>query len=267
MRFFRRFAIVGLVALASVALPARADVQASASIALADVFATTNGGTVEVADLSGFNLMFVQALDSTGGFSQNSAPIVPLFNQISASTPFAAATDLVDLGIPIFSASASVNLPNQFNGFASSEAQITGSGTFEVTGTAPVSATFMVANPASSPGLGGVSQSLFTNGTGVSASSEAIFTLTIPLLQTAPVLAFDNLLTIGPNQSQSFSSSSALTSLTNTLLLQPNTVYNYNVALDVETSGVSTPEPASIALALTAIGLSVIFARRLRRRA
>src|SRR5580658_10139160 len=158
----------------------------------------------------------------------------------------ASANGAQPLGSPVI---ANILIPG-LNSWASSEGQGTLSGVFEITGTTnPVNVTFNV--PLSD-------DQFLTDPSGVSGSSESIFTLTLPDIQSTPILAFDKLLTLtGPNQTQSYDPGSTV--LTTSLLLQPNVQYSFVAATDAESYAVdSTPEPPSIMLALIGLGLVLL---------
>jgi hypothetical protein len=155
----------------------------------------------------------------------------------------------------VAAAVSDVNLPDGFSGFGSAEAQALLSGTFEFMGPSPMTAVFTTSLIAV--------QGLFTTGTGVSATSEVIYTLVLPDIQAAPILSFDHLLTIGPNQSMTYVANPTVSA---SVLLRPDTLYSFVAALDAESSGVSTPEPASLGLLLTAAGCTILLLRRARQR-
>jgi hypothetical protein len=186
---------------------------------------------------------FAQALDSTGGFSQSSD------NPANAATGFA---DASGAGSALTgSVTANINLP-ELDGFANSVGQALLSGTFEITGaTDPVQVTFNA--------LLAINQFLKTTGGGQLASSETIFTLLLPDISSDPILFFDNPLSIGPNDTLSQSDNQTLTT---SMLLQPDTPYTFFASLDAESNGVNvTPEPSSLGLALTLVGLLAVLGR------
>jgi hypothetical protein len=177
---------------------------------------------------------FAQALDSLGGFDQNASFAFTTLANASGgvSIPTLGATTTANVGIP------------GINAFASSEGQATLSGVFDITGvTGPVSVTFNAVLTDN--------QFLQANQFGVFGSSESIYSLTLPDIQSSPVLFFDNLLTIGTSQTFAYAASPVLTT---SLILQPNTNYSFVAAADAESYGVdSTPEPSSIALLITVL--------------
>jgi hypothetical protein len=152
---------------------------------------------------------------------------------------------------------ANITLPDNFNGFANSSGDATLSGSFEITGvTGPVNITLSTALA--------ITQSLQTSGSGVSASSEAIFTLLLPDVDPVnPQLVYDNLLTIGPAQTLI---SPASPTLTTSLSLQGDTPYSFVASLDAESSGISVPEPSSLCLALSVLGLAALLSRGLTKK-
>jgi hypothetical protein len=258
MCFSRRFAGQVLALALFAAAPASADVIVNTIFDPVQLVIGANGA---FTSFSGINLsVFAQALDSAGGFNQASDSN-GMNAAANALTSFASGSGHAVLGtsppLLVGGANSSVLLPNLFNGFASGEGQTTMSGGFEITGvTGPISVNFTAYLDDH--------QLLKTTGTGVSASSESIFTLTVPDAQTSPLLSFDNLLTIGPNQTVNYFPGTI--TLATSAVLMPNTIYPFVAALDSESFGASTPEPASIALLLTTVGLSGLLCRRARLR-
>jgi hypothetical protein len=201
--------------------------------------------------------VFAQALDGLGGFDQTFDNMAGALAQTMAATTLAngnaAANGAAPFGSPV---AANILIPG-LNTWASSEGQGTLSGVFEITGTSgPINVTFNVRLTDD--------QFLQTDPSGLSGSSESIFTLTLPDIQSTPILSFDNLLTVtGPNQTQSYDPSPML--LTTSLLLQPNMPYSFVAASDTESYAVdSAPEPPSFTLPL--IGLALLFLSRLFRK-
>jgi PEP-CTERM motif len=217
------------------------------------VNASLDLNSLSINPASGTNvLVFAQSLDSLGGLDQNFNTATDATASTSASTTLgnasAAASGLTLTG----SVAENVDIL-AMTAFASAEAQATLSGMFEIPGTTgSVNVTFNASLL--------VSQILMTDAIGVSASSEATFTLTVPGIQSSPVLSFDNLLSVGPSQTMSYSASPVLTAM---VMVPTNTPESFVAALDVENNLVSmVPEPSS--LLLTAIGVLALAGRRWR---
>jgi hypothetical protein len=191
---------------------------------------------------------FAQALDSSGGFSQSDD------NPASAATTLANASGAASTSALTGSVTANIDLPDNFNGFASSEGDSVLSGMFDITGAAtnPVNVTFNAF-------LTG-SQLLETTGAGQYATSEIIFTLLLTGPSTSnTILAYDNLLPIGPGSSLIVPYGSTLSA---SMSLNPNTDYSFVASLDAESYGVSViPEPSPVGLALTLVGLLAVLGR------
>ena len=202
-----------------------------------------------------------QAQDSLGGNDAQSNTVIDDATSASAMTALANANAAASAMALTGSAASGVNIP-QITAFASSGANGApfGSlfGQFEIVGaTGPVSVKLKA--------LLDYTQSLSTTGGGVSASSEAIFSLLLPDINGSPVLFFDNLLIIGPNDSMSTLGTPTLSA---SMLLDPNTPYYFIAEVDSESSGLSqVPEPSSLDLLLTGFVFSaLLFARRKRGR-
>jgi hypothetical protein len=226
-----------------------ADAVVSTSLSLTNLQIIPNSGTLILSPVS--VSAFAQALDSLGGFSQSDD------NPANAATTVASASGEASAAALTGSVTANVNLPGNFDGFANSEGQALLSGTFEITGTtSPVNVTFNA--------LLSINQFLQTTGGGQSASSETIFTLLLPDLSPDPILFFDNPLAIGPDQALSYGDSPTLTT---SMTLDPNTPYSFVASLDGEVPNAVniTPEPSSLGLALTLVGLLAVFGRLTRK--
>ena len=206
---------------------------------------------------------FAQAQDSTGGSASQSDPA-----SSSASTGLADASGTASAVVNLTgTATANINLPDNFSGQASS----TGQATLGIDPTFSMFGSFEISSAGGSPSPVNVTfsaplavdQFLQTSGAGVSASSEAIFSLLLPDLSSSPILFYDNLLTIGPSQTLSNLVSPTLTT---TQSLLSDTPYTFIAALDAESSGASVPEPSSLPCVLAALGLSAVLGRRLTRK-
>ena len=193
---------------------------------------------------------YAEALDSSGGFDDSAS------NPANAADSTLATASGAGSGSALTgSVTANINLPDSFNGFGSSTGQSSLSGSFQIisTSSSPIDVTLSAA-------LSG-SQFLQTTGNGVLATSEIIFTLLLPDLSASPILALDNPLSIGPGSETNAPYSSTLTT---SVSLSPNTDYSFVVSLDAESEGVSiTPEPSSLSLVLTSVGLLAVLGRRL----
>jgi hypothetical protein len=178
--------------------------------------------------------------------------------------------------------SASVNLDVPDTGGLASAGTITGysnaqlgflqSGSFQIdTGDAPGTDQVTVSLSA----LLSEAESLITSGGGVSASSEAIFTVLFygtdtsgnmyPLLDSngnpIPLLFYDDPLSIGPDSALSKGDDP---SLNTTLTLWNDTSYSIFAETDIEASAVtaSTPEPSSFMLTFSSLILCVLILMR-----
>jgi len=160
----------------------------------------------------------------------------------SAATAFASASASAAAGSLTAGSSSGVNLPG-VPFFASSTGQgglggdFGGTGLFEILDTSnptpsPVDVTFKAT-------LSGT-QSLTTDGSGVSATSEIIFNLLLPDLGAVPI-SLDNPLSIGPSSTLVSPYSNTLTG---TVTMLTNTDYTLIAEVDAESSGLnSVPEP------------------------
>jgi hypothetical protein len=225
----------------------RADsVIVNTSLGLTELQILPGTGTLNVFSVTAST--FAQALDSLGGFSQSSA------NPASAATTLANASGAASTSALTGSVTANIDLPDNFNGFASSEGDSVLSGMLEITST-----TTSPINVAFNAFLTG-NQLLETTGAGQFATSENTFTLSL----TGPtssntILSYDNLLPIGPGSSLIAPYSSTLST---SLSLNPNTDYSFVASLDAESYGVSvTPEPSSLGLALALAGFLAVLGR------
>lgn len=243
--------------LASVA--SRADVIVSSSLNLTQFQITPAAGSVVI--LPGVSVSaFAQALDSLGGFDQQFNSAIDAAISASAATALANASGTVS-GVDLTgSVTGGITIPD-IEAFASAEGQAMLSGMFEITGTTgnvDVTLTAILAT----------SQSLLTAGFGQSATSEVTYTFLIPDIESVPVLFYDNLLTIGPDQSLDQSSNPTQTI---TLSLPANTPLAFVQFLDDEPSGVNlnpvspVPEPSSLLFLFSGLGL-LAFSRHRRAR-
>lgn len=239
---------------------ARADVVVTTAISLNQLqILPANGSLVILPGVSA--TASAQAQDSLGGNAGESNTVFDDSTSANAVTALANANAAASALVLTANAASGVNIP-QITAFASSGANGApfGSlfGQFEIVGTTgPVSVQLRA--------LLDYNQSLSTTGAGLSASSEVIFNLLLPDLSADPVLFFDNLLTIGPNASQATAGSPTLSA---SVLLDPNTIYNFIAEVDSESSGLSqVPEPSSLFLLLIGFVFSaLLFAHRERGR-
>jgi hypothetical protein len=229
----------------------RADVVVTTELDLNAFQIIPDSGTLNILSPT-TAFVFGQALDSSGGFDQETNSVNDSATSTNASTTVASASGAASAPALTGSVTANINLPNDFNGFANSEGQALLSGSFEITGTAnPVNVTFNA--------LLNIDQSLETTGGGQSATSETTFTLLLPDLSGDPVLFSDVPNSIGPD---SVTSTSTDPTLTTSMLLEPDTPYSFVASLDAEADGVNiTPEPSSLGMALTLVGLLTVLSR------
>jgi hypothetical protein len=238
---------------------ARADVVVTTAISLNQLQILPASGSLVI--LPGvLASASAQAQDSLGGNDAQSNTVTDDATSAGAATALANANAAASALTLTANAASGVNIP-QITAFASSGANGApfGSlfGQFEIVGTTgPVLVQLQA--------LLDYNQSLSTTGAGLSASSEVIFNLLLPDLN-APVLFFDNLLTIGPNDSQATAGSPTLSA---SLLLDPNTIYTFIAEVDSESSGLSqVPEPSSLFLLLIGfVFAALLFERRERGR-
>jgi hypothetical protein len=241
----------------------------TAAWATVDVTTTLSLNQLQILPASGSLLILpgvlatasAQAQDSLGGAAAQSNTVIDAATSASAVTALANANAAASALALTASAASGVHIP-QITAFASSSANGDpfGSlnGSFEIVGTTgPVSVQLKA--------LLDYSQSLSTTGYGLSASSEVIFNLLLPDLSGAPVLFFDNPLTIGPNDFKATAGSPVLSTF---VTLQADTPYFFIAGLDSESSGLSqVPEPSSLFLAATVcVFFALLFARRERGR-
>ena len=253
MRYAHGHLCLGVVLCLASAAAWADSVTVNTSLGLTDgaIFPAT--GTLNFLSLT--TSTFAQALDSSGDSDSQSSP-----TSATAATTLASASGTASGSTGTGSVAANIGLPNSFTGFASSAGDSVLSGAFEITGsTNPVSVDFSVYFSGS--------QYLETSGNGQFASSEVIFSLRLPDYSSTPILFSDSLLTTGPN---SVLSSGAISPLTTSIYLFPNTDYSFAASLDAESGGSTipptptqtpTPEPSPIVLLLTAAGLWAAFGK------
>ncbi|HEV3201059.1 MAG TPA: PEP-CTERM sorting domain-containing protein, partial [Bryobacteraceae bacterium] len=230
--------------------PIHADVIVNGSLSLTHFQILARGGNLTMMSPVTASA-FAEALDSLGALDQN-------FNSAdNASIAVSALTTLGSVSASAsglnFTASVSggIHIPS-LDAVASATAQTNLSGFFLVSGPGPVDVQFSATIDAN--------QSETTDSSGVSASSEVAFTLTLDN-GDQPVF-YDNILPVtGPDMSaaQSFSNT-----LSNNDLLAPG-MYGYNIGLDYEPRGQdsSVPEPSSILLLIPG-GAMLLMMRRSR---
>jgi hypothetical protein len=265
--FLRRILLILSVAMCVGSSAAWADsvtVNTSISLTGLGLQISPDSGTLVFLSSPVPTTTFAQALDSTGGSASQSDP-----TSSSATTGLADASGTASATALTGTATANINLPDFFIGQASSTGQanlgqdptFTMFGVFQINsaGGTPSSVNVTFSAPLA------IDQFLQTSGFGQFASSEAIFTLMSPDINSgSPILAYDNLLTIGPGQTLSNVTSPTLTT---TQSLLSDTPYNFTASLDAESSGVSdVPEPSSLPLVLIAVGFSAVLGRRLTRK-
>ncbi len=232
----------------------RADAIVNSSLSLVQMQIIPAQGSLLI--LSGVTAStFAQALDSLGGLDQQFSSVTDAATSISASTALGNASASASATALTGSVTANIDFPNA-GAFASTEGQSVLSGTFEITGTTgSVSVDFTA--------FLSLSLLLQTTGLGESAVSEASFTLTLPDIGPNPVLSFDNLPSIGSDQTLNQTLSPTLTQ---SLMVPADTPESFTIALDTDpTASSTTPEPPSLLLA--ALGMSCLAGFRARRRA
>ena len=101
-------------------------------------------------------------------------------------------------------------------------------------------------------------QSLMTDGAGLFAESDVVFSLE---LDGDPILFHASQLTGGPNTSMQQQIAQALS---NTVTLQRNTVYTISIGIDTDIppSTNSVPEPSTVILTISGLGLMAGFVRK-----
>ena len=240
--------------MAALSAPGWADAVVNTSLNLASLQIDPSSGKVIYPSPTSASV-FAQAEDGSGGYQAFDNMTGALTMAATAlANGNAAANGAPPFGSPV---GANILIPG-LDTWASSEGQGTLEGLFEITGTtSPVSVTFDVSLTED--------QLLQTDPFGLYGTSTSTFTLTLPDIQSTPILplSFSKLLTVtGPNQAESYNPGSIL--LTTSLLLHPNVQYSFVAATDAESYAVdSTPEPASITLAF--IGLALVLLARVRK--
>ena len=258
--------ILTVISLFPAAFLTRADVIVDTSIGLTSFMMSSSSGSIQfIAPLISppgctSNALcataFAQAEDGFGGFGQQFNVADNGATSASAATPYANANSAASVPSLTASAGSGVTIA-LIDGSADSTARGTLVGTFQIVDTTdPVTLSFSAALNAT--------QTLTTDTFGLLASSETTFNLI--LSNGDNPLFFDNPMTIGSDQSQSFISSPTLTGSSS--LLSPNTPYSLVAEVDSESSGINSavPEPSSSFLSVTVLGLcAMIVARRARQ--
>jgi hypothetical protein len=189
------------------------------------------------------------------------------FNQMNdGSTSASAATALASASAGASALALTANSASGVNivgvtSFASSTGQgglggdLGGTGSFEILDTSnPTPSSVNVTFSATFSG----SQSLYTDGTGVFATSEIIFNLILPDLGAVPI-SLDNLLSIGPSDSRLSPYSGTIMG---SVQMLTNTDYAFIDEADAESSGFNyVPEPSSLFEIEVGI-FAILFARR-----
>jgi hypothetical protein len=239
---------------------ARADVVIDSSLSLTQLQILPSAGSIQF--LSPFNASaFTQVFDSLGGADQQFNSVDDGATSASASTTLADATAAASALSMTASTNAGVNIPQITADAGTAPGSPYGllQGFFEIVGaTGPISVQLKASLL--------MHQSLSTSGYGQAATSEAIFDLLLPDISGDPILFFDDLRSIGPNDSIAISSSPTLSGF---VTLQANTPYYLIANTDPDVFGSSSvPEPSSFWLLLTVLGvgaLSIERRERLRR--
>jgi hypothetical protein len=173
------------------------------------------------------------------------------------------------------SASSGVNIPGATNSFAESTGlgglggDFGGTGLFEILDSSnPTPSAVSVTFTATLSG----DQTLTTDADGAFATSEIVFSLLLPAINSGnPIIFLDNPLCIGNSPGNTCLNSSPGTVnspysnvLTDTVQLMTNTDYTLIAETDAESSGFNVPEPSSIFLTAW-VSFAVLFAGRTLR--
>jgi hypothetical protein len=201
---------------------------------------------------------FTQAQDSLGGFSQQYKVADNGATTSSASTALASAMGKASVPALTAMATSAVKIISVDASASSSAMGNPASlvGTFEVSIATALNISATIAS----------NQSLSTDIFGVSAFSEAIFSVQLDN-GDIPVF-FDNPLSIGPNTSL-VDIRDPHTLPGSTSMLQANTPYSIFIQTDAESQGVnSVPEPSSVSLTVLALaGLIAVHSARRKKSA
>jgi len=216
-----------------------ADSIAGSDISFSNLQITASAGTIQFQDVW-TTQAFAQAQNSLGGLasqfnSNNGGP-----STASAAVTLASASGNAAVAPLSGAASSNATIPGNMNAQAIS----TGTGTlfnfFEITGgSGSVNVTF-------SADIAGTLD-VMTDQTGLLASTETIFGLQ---LDGAPILFFDQPLSVGPNSSASTAFSKNLSTMVS---LDYGTVYYVVAQADSESRAINTPEPATASLLFSAL--------------
>jgi len=228
--------------------PLTAGVVVNSTLSLTQLSITPGAGTLQY--LPPFTATaLADAHDSLGGADSNFDSQDDAVAGATATAFLASANASADAPNKLATAASFINIPD-IDASAGSTGQGTLLGFFQITGTTdPV----LVQISAILSG----NQTLIT-GPGGSARSEIIFSLILPDIESNPLLFYDNLLEIGPNQS---TANSPGQTLSQSVTLQPDTPYFLIAQVDSESSGVnSVPEPSCAFLIAT--GASLMLLRR-----
>lgn len=238
---------------------ARADVVVSTSLDLTQFQVVPSVGTF--LTISPFSASGnAQAQDDLSGADSQFNQVNDASTSASAATAMANASGGASAGSLTASSASGVSILG-VTSFASSTGQgglgadFQGTGSFEILDTSnPTPSSVSVTFSATLSG----SQSLYTDGTGVFATSEIIYNLILPDLGAVPI-SLDNPLSIGPSD---YLLSPYSATLTGTVQMLTNTDYTFIDEADAESSGFSyVPEPSF--LFQTEVGIfAILFARR-----
>jgi hypothetical protein len=205
----RQFCGLLLVLVLSASAPAWADAVVNSFLNLTQLTISPSSGWLGILPPVTTSV-FAQALDSTGGFDQESGSA-----SASAATLFANGSVTAQSGTGALR--PMLSFPISFNDFASSEGQALLFGMFEITGTTGSVMTLSASFTGDQP--------LMTEGTGVSASSETIFALTSPDISSLPLLSFDGPPSIGTHQTLTVPTNMTLAPMS--VSLQSDTPYSF----------------------------------------
>ena len=237
-----------LTVLVLVVSPLQASSVATSTISISNLTITPSSGSV-VFMVPWTAEAFDQAQNSLGDNQSQFNTSLGGIAQSSASVQFASAQSSADAMNMILMASAGVNIPGSFVAAASATARADiFNSTFMITGgTGSVNVTFGA--------MLNSLQSLMTDASGILASSEVVFALTI---DGNVVLFLDSPNQIGPNSSLIVPIDQQLS---NSMMLNYNQDYTIRLEADAENSGQNVPEPSTIALFFG--GSALAFIRRL----
>ena len=232
-----------LAAATLISPPLCAEAIASASVQVSNLTMTSSSGTLVFLDPWTVQA-FAQAQNSLGGNNSQFNSSLGGLAQANANVQFASAQSSADAINMILMGSAGVNIRGGLIA-ASAASEETLYNMFEITGVGgPVNVSFGI--------MLNSMQSLYTDSSGLFATSEVAFTLSVD----GQVVLFNYIANqIGSNESWSNNFSGELNS---TISLNENQPYQITLFADPELSGGNAPEPPTIALALAAVAVGLV---------